>query len=153
MSGNAEANPPTASCAVCAALQSGTMPDSLEVLPTPCPVCGTAGGRDRLLVDFAKLLQSARPKAEPAEFDRFLKTIEASWGPFPIAVVDMSGVEHLNSMWMGRFVLLNQKSKGAKKSVRLVVPPDNRYVLQAFEVTRLDKLLPVFPDRAAAERG
>lgn len=153
MSGNADAAHTAAHCAVCAALEAGTMPPHLDVPSTPCPHCGTAGNGERLLVDFAKLLQSTKPKAEPMELERFMKTIEAGWGPYTVAVVDMSGVEHLSSMWMGRFVLLNQKSKAANKRVRLVVPPGNRYVRQAFEVTKLDKLMPVFPDLAAAEQG
>ena len=61
--------------------------------------------------------------------------------------LEMSGVEYVDSAGLGLLVLLYGKMKTVKGDFCLVAPRES--LLQLLQLTSTDKLLTVYPDRAA----
>lgn|SRR5271157_5578059 len=62
-------------------------------------------------------------------------------------VLEMSGVEYVDSAGLGLLILLYGKMKTVNGEVCLVAPRES--LLQLFQLTSTDKILTVYPNRAA----
>jgi anti-sigma B factor antagonist len=63
-------------------------------------------------------------------------------------VLDTSGIEYADSAGLGLLMLLHGRIKGVQGSLRIVAPSST--LGQLLELTNTDKILSVYPDRAAA---
>ena len=63
-------------------------------------------------------------------------------------VLDTQGIEYADSAGLGLLMLLHGQLKKVQGSLRIVAPSPT--LQQLFELTNTDKILSVYPDRAAA---
>lgn len=63
-------------------------------------------------------------------------------------VVDLTGVEFLDSSALGALVGAHRRATAAGRSLRLVC--DRPHILKVFRITRLDEVIPVFDSVEAA---
>jgi anti-sigma B factor antagonist len=68
-----------------------------------------------------------------------------------LLVLDMAGVEYVDSAGLGVLMLLYGRMKTLQGRFALVAP--NANVMKLLQLTSTDKILGVFPDRAAALAG
>lgn len=66
-------------------------------------------------------------------------------------VLDMSGIEYADSAGLGLIMLLYGKMKTVQGTLRIAAPSPT--LKQLFELTNTDKILALYPDRAAALAG
>lgn len=68
--------------------------------------------------------------------------------PMPHIVIDLSGVDHINSANLGRLLKLRRSMIDGDARLRLAAPPD--HVWAVFLTTGLDKVFDFAPDTSTA---
>jgi anti-sigma B factor antagonist len=91
---------------------------------------------------FIKLGESART------FSDFLADVLES-GTEPV-LVDLSGIDHVDSTGLGE--LVGHLQRFEEQGRRLVFINPARRLKRLFELTRLDQVVPIYPDREQAIR-
>ena len=66
-------------------------------------------------------------------------------------VINFSKIKFLSSAVLGKLIALNKKVSADKG--RLVFCNINKDIMQVFKITRLDKLIPIYPDEDDAVKG
>ena len=64
-------------------------------------------------------------------------------------ILDLSGVDYMSSAGLGTVVWLGKRMREAKQPFALAGLRDR--VAQVFKLSGLDRILPVYPDRASAD--
>jgi anti-sigma B factor antagonist len=68
--------------------------------------------------------------------------------PKPRVLLDFKSVDHLSSAALG--MLINANNRIREKNGQLRLCDIRRQILEVFSITKLDKLLRIYPDRQAA---
>jgi anti-sigma B factor antagonist len=63
-------------------------------------------------------------------------------------LLNLEGVEYISSDALAKFIGLNKKARGANAQLRLCCV--DRDIYEVFEITRLNKVFPIYDDQEAA---